>query len=145
MTENCSQTPEKSISDADELQSILRTLTTNQMRWVIARQETATDGEAATAIGLKPDTIYRWPETVKRAVELMAHDGVITALELRRRSLAKAMAVKVAGLDSGDEKIRQAVATEIIEGELGKAQENVNHKGGLNVLWTPHKPSTGQS
>jgi hypothetical protein len=127
MTAETQKLPEKSISEPEEFQSILKTLSANQLRFVIARQEYPTDGEAAKAVNVQPDTVYRWPKEVKRAVELMAHDGIITAIELRRRALAKAMAVKVAGLDSEDEKVRQAVASELIEWELGKAtQKNDN-------------------
>ena len=101
-------------------------LTTNQLRWIVARQECTTDGEAAEMIGVKPDTMYRWPEIVKDAARLMAGDGVYVAREMRRRALPKAMAVKTAGLDSDDEKIRQGVATEVIEWELGKAQSRTD-------------------
>jgi len=64
---------------------------------------------------------------------LMAHDGLIAAQHIRRSSLAKAMLVKVDGLDTNDESLRQKVATEIIEWEMGKAtqkQEVTGAKGG---------------
>jgi hypothetical protein len=141
MTAETQKAPEKSISESEELQSILKTLSVNQLRFVVARQEFPTDGEAAKAVDVQPDTVYRWPKEVKRAVDLMAHDGVITALELRRRALAKAMAVKVAGLGSNDEKIRQAVATELIEWELGKAtqrNDNDNKNSGEIIFRVVH-------
>jgi hypothetical protein len=129
--------PEKSISD--ELDAALAQLSTDQIRFVVARQDCATDKEAARAIGIKPDTVYHWPEIVKDAVRLMAGDGLTTALHLRRRALAKAMGVKVHGLDSGDERLRQAVATELIEWEMGKAtqkQEVTGLAGGpLRVIF----------
>lgn len=119
MTDQIQGNAEKSISD--RLLEILPQLTTNQLRYIVARQECATDGEAAEVIGVKPDTVYRWPEIVKEAARLMAGDGVFVAREMRRRALPKAMAVKVAGLDSNDERLRQNVATELIEWELGTA------------------------
>jgi len=39
------------------------------------------------------------------------------------------MAIKLAGLDNRDERVRQAVATEIIEWELGKATQRQEHTG----------------
>ncbi len=113
--------PEKSIPDT--LETVLAQLSTDQIRFVVARHEYATDKEAALAVGMKPDTVYHWPEIVREAVRLMAMDGMVTALHLRRRNLAKAMLVKVAGLDSDDERIQQGCATEIIEGEIGKAPQ----------------------
>lgn len=113
--------PEKSISD--ELAAVLAQLSTDQIRFVVSRQEFGTDKEAAQAVGLKPDTVYHWPGMVREAVRLMAADGIAVAIELRRRNLPKAMMAKVAGLECDDERIRQGVATEIIEWELGKATQ----------------------
>ena len=135
------QNAEKSISD--QLTDVLANLTTDQIRFVVARQQYSTDKEAAKAIGIRPDTVYHWPDDVKRAVELMAYDGVITALEIRRRNLAKAMLVKAAGLDSNDERLRQGVATEFIEWELGKAtqkSEVTGADGGAIKLYSVVSP-----
>ena len=131
MTENIRPVQEKSISS--ELEALLGKLTPNQLRYVVAAQDFPTVKEAAEAIDIKPDTVYRWPDYVKRAVELFAQDIVAGAVTIRRRSLAKAMAVKVAGLDSGDEGARQKVATEIIEWELGKATQRQELEGSLEV------------
>jgi hypothetical protein len=115
----------------DELDAILAQLTTDQLRFVVARQECATDRDAARMIKMSESTVYRWPDIVKRAVDLMAHDGIKTALHIRRKSVAKAMLVKVKGLDSGDERVRQSAATEIIEWEMGKAEQPVSSSGTL--------------
>lgn len=113
-------------SSSDQLESVLGKLSTDQIRFVVARQEFATDKEAAQEIGIKPDTVYQWKHRgspIDQAVRLMALDGIVVAKELRRRNLAKAMAVKVAGLDSIKEPTRQSVATEIIEWEMGRATQ----------------------
>jgi len=115
---------EKSISE--QLSAVLAQLSTDQIRFVVARQQYATDKEAAEKVGIKPDTVYRWPDAVKEAVQLMAADGLIVAQEVRRRNIAKAMMVKVDGLDSKDERLKQNVATEIIEWEMGKAIQPVD-------------------
>ena len=118
---------EKSTSDA--LEAVLAELTLDQISFVVARQQTATDKEAAEDIDIKPNTVYGWPPIVKEAVRLMAMDGLVTARHIRRRNLAKAMLVKVKGLDSDDETIRQRVSTEVIEWELGKAKQTTEHSG----------------
>lgn len=130
----------------EKLAEILRGLTTNQIRFVIARLDTATDKEAAMVIGLKPSSVASWEnkKAVDEAVGLMRYDGMVTALELRRRYLAKAMAVKAAGLESDNEKIRQDVATEMIEWELGKATQPTDnkHSGQVTLIWDlPIPPS----
>jgi len=132
-------------SSSSELGQALARLSTDQIRFVVARQEFSTDKEAAQEIGVKPDTVYQWKHKgvpIDEAVRLMAADGVVVAMELRRRNLAKAMAVKVAGLDSGKEQMRQNVATEIIEWEMGKPmqkQEITGKDGGpleiIELTW----------
>jgi len=123
---------EKSISE--QLSEVLGKLSVDQVRYVIARMDYPTKGEAATAIGLKPDTVYRWNGEVERAVELMALNTIESAKAIRVRNLLKAVAVKVKGLDSKDEKIRQTVATELIEWELGKAGGKLDISSGGKPL-----------
>ena len=82
-----------------------------------------TKKDAAEAIQLTPDTIYRWPDYVDDALLLAQenlHDAII---EMRKQSALKAMSVKVALLDSEDENVRSRAATELIEWELGKAMQ----------------------
>ena len=125
---------------SDALLETIGHLTTDQIRFVIGRQECATDKETAEMIGVSPATVKGWKAKgapIDDAVRLMALDGVVVARELRRRHLAKAMAVKVAGLESDAEKLRQDVATEIIEWEMGKAtqrQELTGEAGGPVVV-----------
>jgi hypothetical protein len=111
--------------DIEQLKALLRQLSMTQMRYVIARLDTKSNRAAAETIGISPETVKGWDNLVmvNQAVDLMRLDGMVTALEMRRRNLAKAMAVKASGLESDNEKIRQSVATEIIEWELGKATQ----------------------
>jgi len=116
-----SQSQEKSSSY--QLEKVLERLSTDQIRFVVARQEFSTDKEAAEQIGVKPNTVYTWKHKgvpIDEAVRLMAYDGIVVARTMIRRALAKAAAVKVAGLDEPDEKLRQMVASEILDRELGK-------------------------
>jgi DNA-binding transcriptional regulator YdaS (Cro superfamily) len=120
---------ELSRTDSDRLAEIIRDLSIVQIRFVVARQETKSDKDAAALIGVSPSTVKQWDNKaqVDEAVRLMIYDGVVTARELRRRNLAKAMAIKVSGLDiEDDERLRQNVATEIIEGELGKPKQQTD-------------------
>jgi hypothetical protein len=118
MTEQ-QQNPQKSISE--RIDEILGKLSKDQVRFVVALQEYPTKKEAAHAIGLQADTVYRWNGEIEEVARLMAHERLEAAKVLRKNALIKAIMVKIAGLDSGDEALRQKVATEIIEWELGKA------------------------
>jgi len=129
MTEMALNIPQ---SDADPLEQILSKLTVDQVRFVIARCSVSTDKEAAKEIGMATSTVKSWKQggaPIDEALALMMLDGLTTAMHLRRRALGKAMAVKVAGLDSTDRNLRQRVASEIIEWELGKATQRSEVSG----------------
>lgn len=112
---------------SEALDVVLGQLSPEQIRYAIARREAKSVTDAAAAVGMARQSYYKWPEEeraqIDEAVRLMARDGLVTAMHLRRRALAEAMAVKVAGLRSRDERVRQATATELIEWELGKAKQ----------------------
>lgn len=133
---------EKSLRNctSEQLEAILARLSTDQIRYVVARQEFATDKEAAEEIGISPRTVYSWGNDVREAVRMMALDGLVTAQHIRRRNLAKAMLIKVKGLDSDDDVLRQKVATEIIEWEMGKAKQTQEMIGDtaltVSLHWT---------
>jgi hypothetical protein len=131
------ESTEKSIEihNSERLDEILWQLSPEQVRFVAARQDFLTDKETAEKIGISPSTVYNWSnrEAVKEAVQLMALDGLVAAKHMRRRSLTKAMRVKVDGLDSGDERLKQNVATEIIEWEMGKAEQPIGGEVSVNL------------
>lgn len=111
---------------SEELAKWLRQLTIEQKRFVILRPEFTTDKEAAEAVGISPNTASKWRrevEGVEEAIDAVMNDTLSFALEMRRQALAKAMATKIAGLESEKEKVRRSVATELIEWELGKATQ----------------------
>lgn len=112
-------------------------MTTNQLRYLSVRGECKNEKEAAEMLGLKPQTVYNWPDTVREAFELMLFDGVLVAGEILRRNLPKAAAVKVAALDSEIDNIRQHAATEVLDRGLGKPtqrQELSGPDGGAIVV-----------
>ena len=123
--------------DNSALSQVLALLSTDQIRFVVARQEHNTDKDAALSIGMRPGLVYAWRRDgapIDEAVRLMALDGLVVAQHIRRRNLAKAMMVKVSGLDlQDDERLRQSVASEIIEWELGKAKQGIEHSGDVQL------------
>lgn len=113
-------------SGAGELESILALLSHDQLRYITARLQTESKSEAAKAIGLKPNTCSHWPAYVERAVMLIAGEQLTTARHILEHTLVKAMMIKIAGLDSAKEQVRQAVATEIIEWNLGRPRQQTD-------------------
>jgi hypothetical protein len=108
-----------------EYQELLNGFSFLQLRYITARMETKSDKEAARLIDIDDKTPARWPEKkqIDRALELAARDGAVLALTMRRKVLPRAMAVKISALESDDEKVKQSASTELIEWELGKANQ----------------------
>jgi len=102
-------------------EEIWKQLNRNQRRFVIAMQEYPTKAEAAQAIEVKPNTVYGWPDIVNDAIQLLSESIADAAREIIAQATAKAAMVKVVGLDSGDERIRQSVASDILDRRLGTA------------------------
>lgn len=126
MTENNSQTTEKPHTEA-----VFEQLSDNQWRFVTAMVENPamSKKDAAELIDIKPDTVYRWPPFVDEAIKLARENVHNAALTMRKQAVLKAIAVKLALLNSEDENVRSRAATEIIEWELGKAAQRTEVTG----------------
>ena len=125
--------PEKSTSS--EFSLLWQTLTESQQRFAVAMLQSQSKKEAAEAIGLEPNTVYKWNGNVSRAVEIMKDDLIVATLGIIQANATKAAMVKAAGLDSQDERVRQGVATEILDRNLGKPtqRQEVTGKDGSDL------------
>jgi hypothetical protein len=116
--------------EKSRLQTILAQLSKDQLRFVVAMQEHKTKDAAAKALHLKPDTVYHWDvELIEEAINLMAMSIVDSAMEQHRLAANKAAAVRVAGLDSKNEIVRQRAAADILDRILGKVSQGVEVTG----------------
>lgn len=128
------ETEKKSISE--RISDLLQQLSKDQLRYVVALQDYPSKKDAAEAVNLQPNTVYKWNGIVDEAAKLMALERTETARQIRLKALTKAMLIKIAGLDSDDENVRQKVATEIIEGVLGKAtqRQEIEQIGDMSII-----------
>lgn len=129
---------EKPTSKTQRIEEILSALLPDQLRFVVARLQTRTDKAAAEEIGIAPDTVYGWPNKgqIDEAILLINAEPIDAAREIRKKNLVKAMMIKAKGLDSKDERLAQAAATEIIEWELGKAKQSIDANTTENIIVT---------
>ena len=134
MTETHNETTQNLHTD-----DVFAQLSDSQWRFVTAMVENPSFSkkDAAEYIGINPDTAYRWPKHVNEAVEQARANVHDAALSMRKQAVLKAIAVKLALLNSDDENIRSRAATEIIEWELGKATSRTEHTGadGGAIKW----------
>lgn len=95
-------------------------LTPTQKRFAVAMQEHPTKKDAAEAIGISPQTAYNFNGDVDAIIDFMVNNIALATLGIIQANATKAAQVKVEGLDSKDEKVKQAAATEILDRQLGK-------------------------
>jgi hypothetical protein len=115
--------------DNVKFQGIWRKLNRNQRRFVVSMPEHGSKKACAEAMDLVAGTVYGWPCYVDEAVELYQEHIADAATGILVDGIARAALVKVAGLDSGDERIKQMSATEILDRYFGKAKQRTEHTG----------------
>jgi hypothetical protein len=111
-------------STSSEFRELWQTLTHNQQRFAIAMLSSKTKKDAAQAVGLEPNTVYGWNGEVDAAVDFMRNHSAVATLGIIEANATKAAMIKAAGLDSDNEKLRQDVASEILDRILGKATQH---------------------
>lgn len=111
------------MNNRQELQEIWSDLRPKQKQWVAAMQQAGTMGEAAKEVGLKPGTIYQWPEKVRvRAVNLYADATAELAMQELEEALTEAAMVKTKEVRNpgSTERSQQAAASDIMDRVMGK-------------------------
>ena len=119
---------EKSTSEAN-FRRLWQQLTHNQRRFAVAMLDSPTKKDAAISCELEPNTVYKWNGAVDEVVEILLENAADSAFDILEGQVVKAAMVKVAGLDSTDEKMRQAGATEILDRVLGRATQKTEVSG----------------
>lgn len=123
-----------------ELDAALSSLTTDQLKYIEARIRLGTDQAVSLEWGKKgPNSMYQWkrsrePKLLKKIINWLQLEKTAAAEEVLRRHLLKAVNVKTGGLDSVDERLRQAAATEILDRTMGKPMQRVEQKTQAEVL-----------
>jgi len=116
-------------ADVKQFADVWSQLTPPQRRFVVAMQEYPTKKEAAVALGISPNTVYNWPSVVDDAIAIAINNIALATLGIIAANATKAAMVKVKGMDSYDEKIAQAAATEILDRNIGKPLQRQEFSG----------------
>jgi len=109
----------------------LNGFTLEQRKWMIARLLTTSDAAAARAVGVHPSTVCKWAEKpeIDKAIADLLEDPKSQAAAILLDALAEAARVKVGGLRSRREQVRQATAEQIMDRVLGKATQKQEVSG----------------
>lgn len=144
---------EESTSEAN-FRRLWQQLTHNQRRFAVAMLDSPTKKDAAIACDLEPNTVYKWNGVVDEVVEILLERAADSAYDILDGNVVRAAMVKVAGLDSTEEKVRQDVASEVLDRVMGKPtqrQEISGPDGGILTVeyvndWRIHtttEPASG--
>lgn len=121
----------------DKLRTEIDALEPLKAQWVYARATTRTDKAAYEGIGVSRSAFYKWPEDEREVLRDMAQrlkaDVQLRVMQLLEGAAEEAALVKVAGLKSRNETVKQSVASEILDRVLGKPtqrQEVTGAEGG---------------
>jgi len=110
-----------------ELGTILDGLEDVKLDFVFERSKSRSDAQALKKVGVASSTFYKWPATERKRLADLAQEvkrnRTIQALRIIDAAAEKAAEVKVAGLDSRKEYIRQNTASEILDRTVGKTPE----------------------
>lgn len=108
----------------DSLRTEIDALEPLKAQWVYARATVRSDKGAYEAIGVSRSAFYKWPEAERDVLREMAQrlkaDVQLRIMQMLEDAAEKAARVKVDGLGSRNELVRQGVASEILDRILGK-------------------------
>lgn len=106
--------------------------------YVLARSDAFSNNQALKACGFSIGWLRNKDiDDLNSRAESLRKDKAIRASMILADAVEEAAKVKAAGLKSRDERVKQAVATEIIDRELGKVpqrQEVTGKDGGVIVV-----------
>lgn len=120
------------------LDSLFEGLDERETAYVLARSECVSNSEALRKCGKSEGWLYKRDiEDLNTRADVLRKDKAIRASMILAEAVEEAAKVKAAGLKSRDERVKQAVATEIIDRELGKVpvkSEITGKDGGVIVV-----------
>lgn len=119
------------------INDLLRDASPEQRKWVAARLLVTSDAAAARDVHVDPTTVCRWSNKAQldAAVELLLVNVQEAAKLHLQNAGTEAARVKVDGLKSRKENIRQDVATEILDRLIGKAAQPITGpEGGALIV-----------
>jgi hypothetical protein len=127
----------------DTIQTLLDQLEDKRLDYVMARSRVSSDRQAYLDAGISRQTFYGWPteerERLNDIAQQLKRAGAVRALMILHDAAEEAAQVKVEGLRSRNERVKQDVATEILDRNLGKPNQPVSQdiSGEVSIGITP--------
>jgi hypothetical protein len=124
----------------DDLRTELDQLKDSRLDYVIARSKARTDAEGYREAGIAKASFYSWPEEERTRLNDLAQQvkraSALRAMMILQDATEEAARVKVDGLKSRKENIKQDAASEILDRMIGKPviRQEVSGKSGGPII-----------
>jgi len=120
----------KNVSTMEDLRAELDHLEDKRLAYVMARSRVNSDAQGYSEAGIHKNTFYSWPaqerEQLNDLAQRFKRETATRALMVLQDAAEEAARIKVSGLSSRDERVKQAAATEIIDRTIGKSEQPVS-------------------
>ncbi len=117
----------------EDLRAELDKLEDKRLAYVMARSRVNSDSQGYSDAGIHKNTFYSWPseerEKLNDLAQRVKREAATRALIVLQDAAEKAALVKTKGLESRDERVKQAVATEILDRTVGKPATSLEVSG----------------
>ena len=121
----------------DNLKTLLDNLEDSRLDYVMARSRCRNTSEALREGNISRNTFYGWDEEERIRLDGLAQrfkrETAARALMILQDAAAEAAEVKVSGLKSRDERVKQAASTEILDRAVGKTEQPVSGELTIHV------------
>lgn len=121
----------------DSLRAELDKLEDNRLSYVIARASATTDAQGIRDAGISRASFYTWPaeerDNLNKLAQRFKRETAERALMILQNATVEAAEVKVSGLKSRDERVKQAASTEILDRAVGKSEQPVSGELTIHV------------
>lgn len=133
-----------------DLRTELDKLTDQRLDYVIARSRVNTDSQALREAGIGRSSFYSWTLEERTALNELAQrvkrEVALRAVMVLQDAAEDAAQVKVSGLKSRNEHVKQSASTEILDRVIGKAVNKTEitgaNGGALVITWDDATAST---
>ena len=116
-----------------DLSTELAQLTDQRLDYVMARSKVNSDRKAIIESGINRNTFYSWPveerDRLNELAQRIKREAATRALMVIQDAAEEAARVKVSGLKSRNEHVKQDSATEILDRVVGKATNKTELTG----------------
>ena len=134
----------------DDLLAVLETLGDKDLAFIDARSKVFSTAEALRVAKLNKAWYYDKPQEERDRLDEIAlafkREVILRANMVLDDAVVKAAEVKVKGLDSRDERIKQAASTEILDRRIGKPLNKVEiPKDGNEIIVTVRYEDKGNA